>query len=123
MSTGLAAADANSMLDTWGAAAQFVQIHIGDPGVAGLANLSSVATREAVTWSAAAGGVKSMSNQPNWGNWAGTSPENITHLSFWTASTAGTFKGSLALVSPVTVTTGFPLQLSSQVISITPVAA
>lgn len=123
MTAGIAVSYANSALDTIGTAAGFAQLHTGDPGAAGTANPSSVTTREAVTWALAANGAKSISNQPSWGTWAGTSPETITHVSFWTLASGGNFVTSVALVSPVTITTGNPLDLSSQQITIGPLAA
>lgn len=106
-----------------GAAGSFVGLHTGDPGAAGTANASSVTTRPAATWNAAAAGVKSLSNTPSWTSWAGTSPETVTDVSVWSASSAGTFYCSVPLTSSKTVQTGDTLTLSSLSISLSPLAA
>lgn len=123
MTAGIAASFANSALNTIAASALWVQLHTGDPGAAGTANISSTATRIAITWNGAAAGSMTSSNVPNWGNWAGTSPEIITHVSFWTLVTAGVFVDSELLAAPVTVQTGFPLTLAAQTIGLAAVAA
>ena len=95
-----------------------VQLHKGAPGSAGTSNVSSVTTREAVTWAAASGGSVAASNEPEWTNWAGTDPEIVTDLSFWSASTSGTFGFSMPLDSSVTMHVGDSLTLTDIDISI-----
>ena len=88
-SYGLSATVADSALDDMvGTNANDVQMHTGAPGAAGTGNVSSVTTREAVTWGSASGGSVAASNEPEWTNWAGTDPETVTGLSFWSASTS-----------------------------------
>jgi hypothetical protein len=129
LTAGLAPAYANSLLDTLSGTnvtaptGCFAELHVGDPGIAGTSNPSSVTTRQSVSWNAASGGAKTMSNTPSWGTWAGTSPETITHLAFWSASSGGTFLFSLALAAAVTVQTGDPLQMPSLTAQFTAVAA
>lgn len=90
----------------------FVQLHVGDPGVNGTANISSYTTRTAVTWSAAAGASKAISGSlAITASWTGTNNEVITGLSFWDSLTSGTFIASAPLIVPVTVTTGAPVNL------------
>ena len=90
----------------------FVQLHTGDPGVAGTSNISSFTTRTAVTWNSAAGGTKSISaTVAITASWSGTNNEQVTGLSFWSASTLGTFLVSTPLISPVTCTTGSPVNI------------
>lgn len=124
MTAGLTVAQANALLDTLGNGFTWVELHIGDPGAAGTANPSSVVTRIQITWNAAAAAAKTSSNTPSWGNWAGTSPETITHLAFWSLVTAGVFGFSILMPAPVTVQTGFPTTLPAPVtLTLTPDAA
>ena len=70
MADGLSATVADSALDDIvGTNANDVQLHKGAPGSAGASNVSSVTTREAVTWAAASGGSVAASNEPEWTNW------------------------------------------------------
>ena len=120
MADGLSVAVADAALTTiTGTDANNVQLHTGAPGSAGTANVSSVTTRPAVTWAAAAAGsIASNGTAPAWTNWAGTSPETDTDISFWSASSAGTFGFSMQLSSPVTMHTGDSLTLTAITISI-----
>lgn len=93
-------ANANAALATWTASAGWVQLHTGAPGPSGLANVSSVTTRQAVTWGSPAGGSILASSTPQWTAWAGTDGEKVTYLSFWSAASSGTFQFSMPLDSP-----------------------
>jgi type IV secretory pathway TrbL component len=104
-------------------AGNFVKLHTGDPGAAATANVSSVTTRPSLTFSAAASGAVASSNQPAWTNWAGTSPETLTDISVWDASSAGTFLYSIQLTTSKTVQTGDTLTLTSCSVSLAPLAA
>ena len=131
MAIGLAASPvANAMLDLFGNASSsgystpFVKLHTGDPGSAGTTNASAETTRKALTFSAASAGSKSATGSPvaSWASWtAGT--ETITHLSIWTASTAGTFLGSVALSASKTVNNTDTLNLTALTLSISTLAA
>jgi hypothetical protein len=124
MTAGLTATLANSALGTVTASAGFAQLHIGDPGAAGTANIASVATRQSVTWAAASGGTIAISNVPSWGNWSGTSPQTLTHLSLWSLVTGGVFQFSLQLPgNGIVVVTGSPLSLTSLSVPLAPLAA
>jgi len=118
MADGVSAANANSALGTWTGSADYIQLHTGAPGSAGTANVSSVTTREAVTWGSASGGSISASNEPEWTSWAGTNGETDTDISFWSGSTSGTFELSMQLNSSVTMDTGDSLTLTSISVSI-----
>lgn len=119
MADGLSATTANAALNNIvGTNASNVQLHTGAPGANGTSNVSSVTTRPAVTWNSASGGAVTASNQPAWTNWAGTSPETDTDISFWSASTSGTFGMSMQLSSSVTMNTGDSLTLTSVQVSI-----
>jgi hypothetical protein len=116
MADGIATALVNSMLTTLttSPANTWVALAKGDPGSAGTSNPSSVTTRVAVTWGyPSAGVVAANGTLPSWTSWAGTSPETVTDLSFWTASTSGTFDMSMTLSSSVTMNTGDSLTLTA----------
>jgi hypothetical protein len=122
MTVGMATASANTALDTW-LTTTFIQLHTGDPGAVGTTAVSSVTTRPSASYNAASGASKGLSASPQWTSWAGTNGEVVTHISFWTASTAGTFKGSCILAASKTVNTGDTLTLSTHTASISPIAA
>jgi len=120
---GLSGTVANAALNNIvGTNANDVQLHTGAPGANGTSNVSSVTTRKAVTWNSASAGSVSASNQPAWTSWAGTNGEIDTDISFWSASTSGTFGFSAQLSSSVTMNTGDSLTLTSVSVSI-PVAS
>ncbi len=86
-------------------ASTFVQLHTGAPGPVGTNSISSVTTREAVTWTAPAGGTLSASNTPSWTSWAGLNGEVVTDISIWSAASSGTFYFSTPLAGTATVFT------------------
>ena len=101
----------NQMLDAWAGRAAYTQtdvwvkLHIGDPGAAGTSNAAANTTRQQATFgSAASTGAISNTAVLEWTNVSTT--ETYTHVSCWTASTAGTFKGSDDLSSSAAVTAG-----------------
>jgi hypothetical protein len=126
MAVGLAASFANSILEVYrntavsAVATPFVKLHIGDPGAAGTTNPSALTTRNAVTWSAASAGSMSLSTL---GAFTMTASETISHISIWTASTAGTFLQSAALTASVPVINGSTLTITTLTLSYTPLAA
>lgn len=102
----------------------FIQLHTGDPGASGTANVSSVTTRPALNFGAASAGSQSaVATLPSWTSWAGTNGEVVTHISTWGASSAGTFYYSAALTASKTVNTGDTLNLASLTVALTPLAA
>lgn len=130
MTVGLAATTlANKWLDMLGGTAftapatTAAKLHTGDPGAAGTANASSVTTRPAITWAAAAAGSKAMNNTPSWATWAGTNGEVVTHISVWDATSAGNFLFSAQLSASKTVNTGDTLNLTALTFAFTPIAA
>lgn len=81
-------------------AGTFVQLHTGDPGAAGTSAISvGSTTRNSFTFAASSSGsALALSGAPSaWTN-GGTS-ETLTHISVWTASSAGTFLFSVALTA------------------------
>lgn len=80
----------------------WVKLHLGDPGAAGTTNPAAETTRKQGTFGAAAsGGAISNTAAIEWT--ALPAAETFTHVSFWSASTAGTFLGSDDLSSPAAV--------------------
>lgn len=130
MTVGIAAATLNAWLDAYcrntaysQPAAFWVKLHTGDPGSAGTANAAANTTRQQATFSAASGGANATSADLTWTNVSNT--ETYSHVSFWTASTSGTFLGSDDLAASKSVTAGdtFTISSGSLTIAITPVAA
>lgn len=120
MTVGIAAGTANSQLDSE-LNSTYVQLHTGDPGASGTANVAST-TRQAVTFAAASAGSKALSSSSSWTNWADGSV-TITHISVWTADSAGTFRRSAALTASQPIVNGNTFTLSTLTVSYTPVAA
>lgn len=122
MTVGFAAAAVNGWLDTT-FGTNWVKLHTGDPGAAG-ATAAAVgdATRKQATMAAASAGTKAMTGTAGpWTNAATT--ETISHLSFWTASTAGTFNGSAALGTPQPWAATNTFTLNTLSFAIVPIAA
>ena len=101
----------NSMLNalckntSYANAAVWVQLHTGDPGAAGTANIAGETDRTQATFgSVASGGAISNTVAIAWTSVA--SSETYTHSSIWSASTAGTFLGSGSLTQSKTVNAG-----------------
>jgi hypothetical protein len=101
----------------------FVKLHTGDPGAAGATAAFGDTTRQSVTFSAAASGAITNSGDVTWTNLSAS--DTISHVSFWSASSAGTFLGSDALETPRAVTSGdnFTIAAGDLDLSITPIAA
>lgn len=136
MTVGLSAVNtANAWLNTLrGASAAtftavttlFMQLHTnaGDPGANGTANVSSVTTRPALNFGAAAAGSQAaIATLPSWTSWAGTNGEVVSYVSVWGAASAGTFYYSAALTLAKTVNTGDTLSLSGLTVALAPIAA
>jgi hypothetical protein len=83
----------------------WVKLHTGDPGAAGTSNAATETTRKQVTFgSVAASGAISNTAAVEW--LAVSTTETYSHVSLWSASTAGTFLGSDDLSSTAAVTAG-----------------
>jgi hypothetical protein len=107
-----AVGECNKMIDAYvgrttytANAAYYAKLHLGDPGAAGTSNPAANTTRQAVTFgSAASAGAISNTAVVEWTSVPNT--ETYSHVSFWTASSAGTFLGSDDLSSTAAVTAG-----------------
>ncbi|MGW0905013.1 phage tail fiber protein [Streptomyces sp. NPDC002853] len=105
-------------------AGTFVQLHTGDPGAAGTANVSvGSTTRNSFVFSdSSAGSALSLGTPPSaWTN-GGTS-ETLTHISVWTASSSGTFLFSVALTASKAWASADSFSLATLGASLTPQAA
>ncbi|MEM8876177.1 MAG: hypothetical protein AAGD32_18175 [Planctomycetota bacterium] len=92
----MAAAAANAILDQHhDTDFPWFQWHTGDPGAAGTANIAGVGERKQLTFSAASGGSKTTSAQADWTDGEVDTDETLTHGSFWSAETGGTFGSSV----------------------------
>jgi len=85
----IATPGANALLDgTALGATLYVQLHTGDPGTNGTANVATESARKAFTRTAAAGGVATNVASIEWPSAAAT--ETATHVSIWSAASGGT---------------------------------
>lgn len=124
MTVGAAASVVNGWLDgTFATATCFVKLHTADPGAAGAtAAAAGDTSRKQATMAAASGGSKAMTGTA--GPWTNVSTtETLTHISLWSASTAGTFNASGALTASQAWVNTNTFTLTSLSISITPIAA
>lgn len=126
MTVGIAAAQANLYLEVYrngavtGVATPFIQLHTGDPLAAGTTAVANSSTRKAITWAAASGGSMALSTLADF---TGTTSETITHVSLWTAASAGTFLQSFALTASQAIINGSVLHFSTFTVSFSPIAA
>ena len=122
MTVGLSSTTANAMLDGQ-LGTVYVKLHTGDPGASGATAASANTTRVQSTRASASAGSQAQSGTaPSWASWASGS-ETISHISLWSASTAGTFLGSAALSASKSIVNGDTLTLSSLTASLSPIAA
>ena len=130
MTVGIASGVANAFLDALGNAANytappgfFVKLHTGDPGAAGTSNAATETNRQAASMDAAASGAITNDAVVTWTNVSAT--ETYSHVSFWSASSAGTFLGSddLAVARAVTAGDTFTIAVGDIDLSFTPIAA
>jgi hypothetical protein len=106
----------NALLDTlrnqsFAVANTYLQLHTGDPGEDGTANVATENTRQAVSFNAAASGSMASSAAVTWTNVSTT--EAYTHWSMWDASTTGNALWYGALSSTASVTAGDTFQITS----------
>jgi hypothetical protein len=124
MTVGFASAIVNGWLDgTFATATCWAKLHTADPGAAGAtAAAAGDATRKQATMAAAAGGSKAATGSVGpWTNAATT--ETLSHISLWTASTAGTFNASAVLSASQAWVATNTFTLTALTIAITPIAA
>jgi hypothetical protein len=126
---GIAPAVLNGWLDAlcrgvnYGAPVAFwVKLHTGDPGASGTANPALNTTRQQATFgtTASAGSITTTTDL----NWTATNAEAYSHVSFWSASSGGSFLGSddLTTPRPVAVADAFMIPAGSLTVAVAPVA-
>lgn len=106
--------------------ALYVKIHTNDPGAAGTANASAMATRAVLTLAAASGGASALTGTaPVWTLTGLGGDEIIRNISVWdtVGPTGGNFLWSAALSTPKTVSNGDTLTLTTCGLQLTPIAA
>lgn len=123
MTLGVVGTVLNGWLDgTFATATCWVKLHTADPGAAG-ATAAAVgdATRKQATMGAASAGSKAMTGTAGpWTNAATT--ETLTHLSLWTASSAGSVNATLALTASQPWVASNTFTLTALSVAVTPVA-
>ena len=128
MAWGLSAYLRNKFLEclrgnSFSVATVYIQMHTGDPGPNGTANVSAGASgRKAVTYSAAASG--SMTTSAGTGNWTNSGvTETLAGYSRWDAPTSGNFLGSVQSAAAKTWSSGETVAVASDTLSVSPAAA
>jgi hypothetical protein len=122
MAVGLSPTAAGECLTALKGKYVWAKLHVGDPGAAGTANPAVETDRIQVTWPTTVT-TQTMSNT-NVLTWTGVAgSEDYTHISFWSASTAGTF-GMSGVITANPVTSGDTFELAVGDVDVTfPVAA
>lgn len=104
MPTGWSTTTATAMLNAarggtaFTLTAHWIQLHGGEPGPAGTANVVNDGVRELVTFATAVNGEMASNATVTFIDWVGTTPP--THFSSWSSESGGTFQfsGLVALV-------------------------
>lgn len=125
MATGFSASHADAILALIDG--HYIQIHSGDPGAAGTANVLTFASGRALMALGSGSTVTTNRVRSNSGalNYTGAPAGTATHFSVWSAVTAGTFKQSGTLTAPKTLNAGdnFTIAIGDLVFNIGPLAA
>lgn len=124
MGVGPSLQAANDMLGQFDLGASlWVQMHVDDPGEDGTSNVATMTDRAEITLPAASGAARSMTDVIAWGSvWSG-GEEEITHVSLWTASSGGAFRGSARLSSPALAQDGYVPRIRLAVVNMLGVAS
>lgn len=106
----------NALLDAVGGTSfsvstPYLQLHTGDGGEDGTANVAGESTRKAVSFNSASGGSMSASSAVSWTN-VSTS-ETLTHWTLWDAVTAGNCIWTGAFNTSSTVAAGDTFTITS----------
>jgi hypothetical protein len=106
----------NALLDTLGGTAfsvanVYAQLHTGDGGEDGTANVATENSRQAVSFGTASGGSLQTSGSTTWTNVSAA--ETYSHFSLWDASSAGNCLWTGALSSTATVAVGDTFQITT----------
>jgi hypothetical protein len=111
-------------------AANYVALHVGDPGAVGTTTpctgavgaLRVVITYGAISTVSTTRSITSSGTAPSWVNWDGGNV-TISHISVWSAVTAGNFLFSAILSTAKPISTGDTFTLSSLTFALGNVAA
>ena len=124
MAVGLSATQANGILDAIGNATNYtaptaiwIKLHTGDPGSAGTSNAATETTRQQASFGSASSGVIATDADLVWEDVSTT--ETYSHISAWTASTAGTFIFSDDLAASKAVTAGDTFTIATGDLTVT----
>jgi hypothetical protein len=114
MAVGIPSADLDARLAAFDGS--FVQLHSGDPGADGTANVSTATTVRKEVTLAAPDTSTTNRRRRNDGiiRWEGTDvtgTQTNTHASLWTLVSAGAFQRSFALDAPVDLVTDTPAEI------------
>lgn len=126
MTVGYSTTHAHAILNLYRAtnatapASVWLALHTGDPGASGTSNASAETDRKEVTFAAPSAGSMTAS-AVSWTGWDAGS-ETISHVSLWSASSAGTFLQSGALAASKAVENGDTINVTATA-SLTPIAA
>jgi hypothetical protein len=94
LAVGLSVSEANAILTTFIASPLWLQLHTGDPGPNGTANIAGNATRKQPTLATPAGGATSNTAVVPWSAGEVDTTESYSHWSGWSAASGGTFRCS-----------------------------
>lgn len=107
MPIGLSKLAAVERLTAWATKYDMIQLHVGDPGAVGTANIAAESTRLAMTWDApddSVAGVVTMTHTNDVDITTAAATEDWSHVSHWDAPTTGDFGGSGTITAdPITV--------------------
>lgn len=107
MTIGLSKLAAVERLTAWATKYTYVQLHVGDPGAVGTANIAAENTRMAITWGTpddSVAGVVTLTHSNDLSVTTAAATEDWTHISHWSASSAGDFGSSGTITAdPITV--------------------
>jgi hypothetical protein len=98
--------------------ARHLQLHVGDPGEDGTANVATNNTRKSITGAAASAGKFTSVNDLAWTNAPAT--ETWTHVSIWDAATLGNclWVGSLTVPVAASATDNWTLPAGALVVTL-----
>lgn len=98
---------------------QWLALHNSDPGVTGLPNTESSGggyARQSITYTAPSNRTTANSNTITFSN---LDAQTVTHFAIWSTSVGGTAQFTIALASPITVSSGGTIVIPVNDITIT----
>ena len=115
MALGWSAAALNTALDAHIANYNWLQLHVGDPGSAGTANIAGNATRKDISaaFAAATGGSATSDVTVSWSDGEVDTTEDYTHFTLHDAETDGEFGSSGTVTANSVNATGDSFQITA----------